>query len=68
MDNRKWFQKLFGFCPMCGRWFCFDIKRRRQNTAYEDDELNYVTVCSDCFEEIEEHWAELWEWYWSTRL
>ncbi len=60
MDNRNWFQKLFGFCPGCGRWFRFGVKRRRQNTAYADVESNYVTVCPECFDEIQELWAELW--------
>lgn len=68
MDNRKLHEKLFGFCPVCGRWFRFDIKRRRQNTQYEDEDLNFVTTCEDCFEEIQSYWDELWDWYYSTRL
>ena len=68
MDKRNWFQKLFRFCPYCGRWFCHDIKRRRQNTQYHEEESNYVTCCAECFGQIEEIWAEMWEWYYSTRL
>ena len=68
MDNRKLYEKVFGVCPMCRRWFRLDIKRRRQNTQYEDYESNYVTTCADCFEDIEAYWDEMWEWYYSTRL
>ncbi len=52
---------------VCGRWFKYP-RRRRQSTQYHDEESNYVTCCSDCFEEVEEHWAELWDEYYSGRL
>lgn len=68
MDNRKWYQKLFGYCPKCGRWFRFDIERRRQNTAYVEEEANFVTCCAECFEEIEELWAYMWKEYNAMRL
>lgn len=68
MDKRNLFEKIFGYCPMCGCWFCRGVKRRRQNTAYEDEESNYVTVCPTCFEEIEEYWDERWADYNSSRL
>lgn len=60
-------RRLFGYFPGCGRWFKYP-RRRRQSTQYHDEESNYVTCCSDCFEEVEEHWAELWDEYYSGRL
>lgn len=60
-------RRLFGYCPGCGRWFKYP-RRRRQSTQYYDEESNYVTCCSDCFEEVEEHWAELWDEYYLGRL
>lgn len=68
MDRRNLFEKIFGYCPMCDKWFCKGVKRRRQNTAYQDEESNYVTVCPICFEEIQENWAEMWKDYWSSRI
>lgn len=40
-------------------------KRRRQNTAYCDDELNWVFFCDKCQEMNEEYWAERWSDYYS---
>jgi len=60
------FQKIFGYCGMCGQWFVYP-KRRRQNTAYIDDEYNYITVCSECFERVEAYWEECWREYNGSR-
>lgn len=54
-------------CPMCGEE-CDSVKRRRQNTRYANDEQNYVTTCKTCFEEIQEHWADMWSDYYSNIL
>lgn len=52
--------KLLGYCPYCGRLFQFTTKRRRQSTAYVEDEKNYIICCQKCFDNIEEHWDEMW--------
>jgi len=45
---------------------CFRLgKRRRQHTFYVEDELNWVFMCDDCFEENEEYWNERWNEYYS---
>lgn len=54
-------------CSCCGRWRR-DIKRRRQNTEYADEESNYITVCMECYEQIVDYWNERWEEYWASRL
>jgi hypothetical protein len=54
-------------CEKCGE-FSRKVKRRHQNTRYVDDESNYVTVCDQCFEEIEEYWKERWAEYYSGCL
>ena len=51
-------------CVVCGS----EAKRRRQSTAYVNDELNFVIACDDCFKEIEEYWMERWDDYWSSVL
>lgn len=39
--------------------------RRRQDTAYADEELNYATLCAEHHAENDEYWAERWDEYWS---
>ncbi|MOA31764.1 hypothetical protein D3C78_1529390 [compost metagenome] len=36
-------------------------KKRRTNTAYVEDELNFVTECDECFEETESYWEQMWK-------
>jgi hypothetical protein len=54
-------------CPCCGINKPY-VLRRRQNTAYEDEESNYVECCEDCFEQIESYWEERWQEYYSQVL
>lgn len=42
--------------------------RRRQNTAYDDDESNFNTLCEDCQEEADKYWDERWADYYSGCL
>lgn len=42
--------------------------RQRQNTAYNDDERNWVTLCPECAKANDEHWAEMWREYYSGCL
>jgi len=44
-------------CQQCGKK---GAKRRRQNTAYADDERNFATLCEKCQEEATEHWNNMW--------
>ena len=56
-------------CPGYGyRCWGFGAIRRRQNTAYVKDEMNYVTCCGECFQGIQEYWQERWDEYWSSVL
>ena len=45
-----------------------DVQRRRQNTAYEDDESNYATLCADCQEVEDEYWHWLWAQFCEGRI
>lgn len=48
---------------------CSNIgKRRRRNTAYVDDEKNFVIMCDSCFELEQEYWKEMWAQYNSDRI
>ena len=39
--------------------------RRRCNTKYIDDELNYMVLCDDCFESVQAYWADMWSDYYA---
>jgi hypothetical protein len=62
----KWTRKLFGYCGMCNRWLVYP-NRRHMSTMYIDEESNYITVCADCFDYVEEIWEERWSEYNSMR-
>lgn len=47
-------------CPNCGDPAAYTA---RQNTAYVDDALNYVSLCEACHELNAEHWADMWADY-----
>lgn len=59
-NKRNTVQKLFGFCPACGRWFN-RIETYRQHTNYVDDELNFFTGCKLCSEENDLYWEAMWD-------
>lgn len=42
--------------------------RRRQNTQYCDDKLNFATLCPPCQEQEDEYWEERWAEYYSGLL
>ena len=42
--------------------------RRRQNTQYADDSLNWVILCDECQKVNEAYWAERWAEYYSDKL
>jgi hypothetical protein len=41
-------------------------KKRRQNTAYLKDELNWAVLCDKCQEEANEYWQERWNEYYNS--
>ena len=41
--------------------------RQRQNTAYCDDELNWVVLCPECAAQNADHWDEQWKEYRSSQ-
>ena len=41
-------------------------KRRRQNTAYVNDDLNFKVLCEECQEEADEYWKAEWKAYYDT--
>jgi hypothetical protein len=45
-----------------------NASRRRMNTAYEDEELNWTTQCDECFELTQEEWQDMWDDYYRSRL
>jgi hypothetical protein len=57
------------WCEYCQE--CHDeskIQRRRLNTAYYEDELNYMTSCEEVYKEAIEYYRELWSDYYSRIL
>lgn len=53
-------------CPCCGE-LRPDVEVRRRNTAYVDDDLNYLESCLLCYEGDCQYFDELWAMYWSDR-
>jgi len=49
-------------CPCCKRykWKWWQIRRRRMNTQFCDDDKNFLTSCEDCAEATMDYYAELW--------
>jgi hypothetical protein len=45
-------------CQFCGKE---GAVRRRQGTAYVDDELNWATLCPECQERNDAYWNEMWD-------
>jgi len=63
----KRLQKPFGLCKGGPSYPCFKKgKRQRQNTAYHEDESNWIFVCDKCLEEINEYWTGMWQDYYSS--
>ena len=52
-------------CDRCGQ---LGATRRRQNTAYNDDSMNWNTLCEDCQKNVDEYWADMWDEYYGSRL
>ena len=49
-------------CQNCHKW---GARKRRQNTAYVDDEKNYAVLCDNCQQEANEYWNDQWNEYYS---
>ncbi len=45
-----------------------DGSHYHQNTQYEQEVLNWVTLCPKCREENDEHWRGMWADYWGSVL
>lgn len=54
-------------CPCCEGW-PLRVTRRRQNTMYVDDSLNWFTGCSRCHKRNDEYWREHWADYYGGLL
>lgn len=53
-------------CPCCERE-ASDVERRRRNTQYTDEELNWLESCSECYEHDWEDFREMWDEYYRSR-
>lgn len=51
-------------CPVCEKK-ADDIAKRRRNTAYQDDRLNWMISCLACFVRDTEIMDEMWAEYYS---
>lgn len=55
-----------GHCPICERDnLC--IMSRRLNTAYHDEQDNWLRSCEDCYNERVEHYKDLWSEYYNSQ-
>jgi hypothetical protein len=53
------------FSVKCG---CFKGKVCQQNTAYVEDFNNYIVLCPECYIEVQEYWASMWNEYYGRLL
>jgi hypothetical protein len=65
MIKRNWIQKLFGYCPCCGKWFRI-VRTERRLTRYIDDADNWLTACKACQNHDDEYWSAMWEDYYGS--
>lgn len=54
-------------CPCCEREMS-DVEKRHRNTAYQNEESNWLESCGECFEQDYEFFQELWDDYYGSRL
>lgn len=63
-----WWQKLFGYCPCCNRYFKWPVTTERRHTEYCEPSNNYLTACKECHYEDDSYFDERWEEYNASRL
>lgn len=63
----KMIKKLFGYCPICHRWFKYPAVRR-VSTSYENEIDNWWYSCKDCFDEMQGCVKEAWSEYNKVRI
>jgi len=51
-------------CPVCGS--CTNIRRRRLNTNYYEEESNWMISCIECFNDIVAQYADIWSEYYAV--
>jgi C4-type Zn-finger protein len=51
-------------CPCCSQWRA-TVERKRRNTRYVNDELNYLTACRKCRQDDFAEFEEQWQSYYS---
>lgn len=51
-------------CPCCEQEKP-DIRKRRKNTAYVNEESNWLVSCDECFQDTVAYYAELWADYYA---
>lgn len=62
----KWIIKKFPFCHGAEGPCFHKGKKRRQNTAYVDDKLNWVFLCGECAYINDKDWQEKWDEYYGV--
>lgn len=56
------------YCDCACKGYSLNVERRRLNTAYVDDELNYITCCIFCYITAYKQYEELWKDYYASIL
>ena len=65
MDGRSFIQRMFGYCPCCGKWFR-RVRTERRLTRYVIDKDNWLTGCKKCQDQDDEYWSAMWEDYYGS--
>ena len=66
----KKLMNAIGWCDYCNKIhpFRIGIKKRKLNTAYVDDEQNWMISCLPAFLETVGYYKEKWEEYYASRF
>ena len=65
MDGRNLFERAFGYCPCCDKWFR-RVRTERRLTRYVDEADNWLTCCRECRDRDDEYWSDMWEQYYGS--
>lgn len=55
------------WCPSCER-FSRTIETRHQYTSFTIDEVNYITCCEECFNDVQTEWEYRWKEYYADTM
>ena len=59
MPKRTLFERIMGYCPMCGLWFRRGVRDRPISAEYIDEGVAFITACEPCHREFVSCWDQI---------